>query len=94
MTKKHTHVRTILKHANGHPYNELNRSTNQHPSIALRHIIMAHTWSSYLQEYSNDSDGDTIYYKFNGIMVDGLRLTAHVFSCYCEPLNENQEPPF
>lgn len=94
MSKKHTHVRTILKHANGHAYNELIRTTNKRPDLEMRYIERSQTWSSFNEEYTQDFDGNTEYYKFNGILSDGQRLTAKVFSCYCEPLNENQEPPF
>jgi alpha-acetolactate decarboxylase len=34
------------------------------------------------------------YYKYKALFSTKERLTVHVFTCYCEPLNENQSPPF
>lgn len=49
----------------------------------------------YEKHYAYYIDGDTEYIRFVGTVAElQLRLTIDVWSCYCEPLNENQEPPF
>ena len=52
-------------------------------------------FTEYVKNYAYYKDGNTEYIRFEGTVADtGLQLTIDVFSCYCEPLNENQEPPF
>lgn len=60
-------------------------------------------WNDYNLRYRNDKDGQTEMYILRGhptntdvTKPDDFKylLTVHVFSCYCEALNENTEPPF
>jgi hypothetical protein len=52
-------------------------------------------FTEYKLSYAFYKDGATEYIRFEGTLVGGLlKLTLDVFSCYCVPLNENQEPPF
>lgn len=52
-------------------------------------------FTEYNKSYSYYKDGNTEYVRFEGSLMDQkLKLTLDVFTCYCEPLNENQEPPF
>jgi len=59
-------------------------------------------WDDYTLKFKHDKDGQTEMYILRGhptntdIASPDIKylLTVHVFSCYCEPLNENTEPPF
>jgi hypothetical protein len=49
----------------------------------------------YEKSYAYYKDGDTEYIRFVGTVAEiHLQLTIDVWTCYCEPLNENQDPPF
>jgi len=54
-----------------------------------------HQFTEYEKHYAYYKDGDTEYVHFVGTVADlNLKLTIDVWTCYCEPLNENDEPPF
>lgn len=49
----------------------------------------------YEKSYAYYKDGDTEYVRFVGVVAElQLQLTIDVWTCYCVPLNENEEPPF
>lgn len=51
----------------------------------------------YEKHYALYKDGATEYVRLEGTChsADELfKVTCDVFTCYCEPLNENTEPPF
>lgn len=95
-TKVHTHVRAGLAHMNGRPVqgSESKKQVSLTPSAALADVKKEFEFKRYAETYSRDTNGNTEYLILTGNTVDDLRLTIHSFSCYCEPLNENQEPPF
>jgi hypothetical protein len=55
-------------------------------------------WKEYTIRYRHDKDGDSEMYILRGHPVPDNNiiylLTVHFFTCYCEPLNENTDPPF
>lgn len=52
-------------------------------------------FTEYEKHYAYYKDGDTEYVRFVGTVAElQLQLTIDVWTCYCEPLNENHEPPF
>lgn len=95
-TKIHTHIRTELKHMNGRVIDKNKHSTSYTPKATLDAFKEQgqFEFKRYAETYSRDFDGNTEYIIFTGTTKDDFRLTIHSFSCYCEPLNENQEPPF
>lgn len=52
------------------------------------------TFVEYNQNYACYKNDGTEYIRFEATLADGYTVTADVFSCYCEPLNEDQDPPF
>lgn len=95
-TKIHTHIRTELKHSNGRLI-EASKGISPaslSPVATLETFKAEFKFKRFTESYSNDLDGNTEYIVFRGYTTDDYLLTIHSFSCYCEPLNENQEPPF
>lgn len=76
--------------------NQLQVLEDVKPREVMKGWIERFDWHYYTERYSHDLDGDTEYLKLQGKPIDDVDylLTVHVFSCYCEPLNENQDPPF
>jgi len=61
----------------------------------LDELLQHYQFVEYNKSYAFYKDGATEYIRLEGTLLeDHLKLTMDVFSCYCEPLNENQEPPF
>lgn len=62
---------------------------------ATDQLTYIYQFTEYNKSYAFYKDGATEYLRFEGTVAGlRLRLTIDVFTCYCEPLNENQEPPF
>lgn len=93
-TKIHTHIRTELKYMNGRPIDTSKKATSLTPVAAVNEFKQDFEFKRYAETYSRDQDGNTEYIIFTATTKDDFRLTIHSFSCYCEPLNENQAPPF
>lgn len=93
-TKIHTHLRAKSQYSNGHTLLETSNVVDYTPSAAIESFKADYPLIKYTQSYSKDVNGNTEYIVLTGTNPDGFRLTIHSFSCYCEPLNENQQPPF
>jgi hypothetical protein len=96
--KPHVHARWSVKdNVNGELRDEQMLTGKGPFSIEniLDGITKLYAFTEYDKSYAFYKDGNTEYLRFEGTTVeDNLKLTCDVFSCYCEPLNENQEPPF
>jgi hypothetical protein len=92
--RPHTHIRTEIKYMNGKIIHEDKLVHSYTAPVAAMTVISSSDYDKYELKYSRDKDGGTEYFLINAVLTDEFRLTAHVFSCYCEPLNEDETPPF
>lgn len=96
-TKKHVHWRMVVKEGNdseesGGVYRNPNKFSVE---TCTDDLTSKFQFTEYVKHYAYYKDGDTEYIRFEGhLFGDKLDVTIDVFSCYCEPLNEGQEPPF
>ncbi len=99
LPRPHVHVHWFLKdNANGEVHDEKKyvvKLANTSIEAVTNEIRDKFAFTEYQLHYAFYKDGATEYIRFEGTLVNGfLQLTIDVFSCYCVPLNENQEPPF
>lgn len=91
----HTHVKAMAPKVNFYE----DRTFTTDPKDTLDEWLKRIFWQDYTIRYKHFTDGDTDSYIIRGhpiITDDGIPylLTIHVFTCYCEPLNDNEQPPF
>lgn len=103
---KHTHSRILLKSWDyTKTIHEAKASHGDSPPAEvlwsfIEEFNKVYKTTKAQTNYSLDEEGNTEYYKYAATARSAAdynvnyRLTVHVFSCYCEPLNENKEPPF
>lgn len=94
---KHTHIHTFAYQGkeviNEKKATDYFKSPNHIVEQFLKSFGM--TFVEYQKHYARYPEGNTEYIRFEGtIEKDHFTLTVDAWSCYCEPLNENQEPPF
>lgn len=104
VTKPHTHIHLFFKDKkSGKTIFERKTALKQGQTKGILDQFVEEVTTDYVIEryrldYSFDKDGATEYFKYHAQVYDEhndyYTLTVHVFSCYCEPLNENKEPPF
>lgn len=97
--KKHVHAVMICKDQKDGATDETHMTFGQGRSFSIENITDDLTKQFWFTEYSKSyayyPEGDTEYIRFEAsVFGEPIKLTLDVFSCYCEPLNENQEPPF
>lgn len=52
-------------------------------------------FTEYVKHYAFYKNEATEYIRFEATLLnENLKLTSDIFTCYCEPLNKDQEPPF
>ena len=62
---------------------------------ATENLTSVYQFTEFNKSYAFYEKEATEYLRFEGTVSQlQLQLTIDVFTCYCEPLNENQEPPF
>lgn len=97
-TRKHVHAIMLCKDLTNGKLDETH-TTMRGRGFSIENITddltKQFTFTEFNKSYALYKDGDTEYLRFEGsLMGEQIKLTLDVFSCYCEPLNENQEPPF
>jgi hypothetical protein len=102
--RRHVHLRLLFKDKkSGKVLHEARKwipdtSLQATLSELLDELTPEYVVERYRQDYTYYKDGETEYIKFHAHLFDEadntFTLTVHVFSCYCEPLNVNTEPPF
>lgn len=62
---------------------------------ATDNLTQLYQFTEYDKSYAFYEHGATEYVRFEGTVSQlNIKVTIDVFTCYCEPLNDNQEPPF
>lgn len=97
--KKHVHTIQTVKDLKTGESEESRKKYHNHNSFSVENCTADLTSQFHFTEYSKSyayyADGDIEYVRLIGTLHGAnLQLTLDVFSCYCEPLNEGQEPPF
>lgn len=96
----HVHVIRKMKDlVTGHEDENHTTLSSRHRTFSIEttldDMIRSFQFTEYVKNYSFYKDGATEYIRFEGTLLGyQLKLTMDVFTCYCQPLNENQEPPF
>lgn len=91
---KHTHVRVKVQDFLGSELSDEREISELEATTAFLEKTSKYTFKRYTESYLLDKDADTQLYEFTGVTNGNYRLTILVFSCYCVPLNVNQDPPF
>lgn len=96
---KHGHWRMTTKDLATKDEETVTKKLTRHTSFSIEDITADLTkhyqFIEYEKHYAFYPDGDTEYVRFVGTVAElQLQLTIDVWTCYCEPLNENVEPPF
>ena len=97
--KKHVHTIQIVKDLKTGESEESRKRYANHNSFSVENCTADLTsnfqFTEYAKSYAYYPDGDVEYVHIEGTLYSlHLQLTIDVFSCYCEPLNEKQDPPF
>lgn len=95
--KPHMHARWTIKDG-GTALEEIVKTykTSDSPTIVgkLDEFKSKFVFIEYDESYARDKEGNTEYVRFEATIQGDFQLQLDLFTCYCEPLNENQEPPF
>lgn len=95
---KHTHMHVFLRDGKKVVHERKVTDYFKSPNHYLESFIkgLHIDFLEYQKHYASYEEGDTEYLRFEGTINDSnhFALTVDSWSCYCEPLNENQEPPF
>lgn len=93
----HMHARWTVKD-NRKKTNEENHKTYRMGNFSIESVLdefkSRFVFIEYQQHYAQYVNEGTEYIRFEATLAEGYSLTCDVFSCYCEPLNEKQDPPF
>lgn len=96
--KPHGHWRMIIKDLkDGYEEQQDGGFTPELISIdkATDNLTALYQFTEYNKSYALYENGATEYVRFEGTVSQlRLKLTIDVFTCYCEPLSDGQDPPF
>lgn len=61
----------------------------------LNDVTSEFQFTEYQKHYAFYKNEATEYVRFEATLLgEHLKLTSDIYTCYCEPLNVNQDPPF
>ena len=93
--KPHVHIHSFLKDGR-ETISEDKRVDKANDPLTVTNLIkQGMAFLEFNESYAFYRNEAVEYVRLEGTLVDqGYKLTVDAFTCYCEPLNENQDPPF